>query len=344
MLAVIRVILFLFWMLPVPFFAGNCFYRKNFRIHPAEIWAAGFAFMFSAGEVLSLLAFYFELPLHYLVLICAGVFFLAAVFGVRAFAERRALTREKVPFCFQDNLFLIIAVLVIGAITVYAVVFSCPDADDEFFVGMAVAEQYSDKVFHINPVVGRRYYNLPSRYVLSQFPTLLAVISELSGHVHPAIIAHIGYPLIFIPFAFAVRYLLARCFFEDRPDLQGIFLIISAVAVWFSGYSLYNGELFLFTRVWQGKGLLAGAWLPLLMYLGILSMGEMDRGMNPLLPAMAVLAGCSLSSMGIALTPVLMGVIALYGFIKNRKIIILAQGFASILPAIILGGIYLYIR
>ena len=343
MLAVIQVVLFSFWMVLVPVFAGNCFYRRKSALHPAEAWAAGYVFMFSAGEVLSLLAVYFKLPLHILVILCAAVFFLTALNGVRFFAERRAVKREKVPFCVQDNLFLIIAVIMIIAIAVYAAVFSCPDTDDAFFVGMAVTEQHTDTVFQINPIIGMPYKNLPSRYILSQFPTLLAVFAELSGGVHPAVIAHIGYPLVFIPFAFAVRYLLARYFFEDRPDLQGIFLAICAAAIWFSGYSVYNSELFLFTRVWHGKGLLAGAWLPLLIYYGIMSMAEMEKRMNPMLPAMAVLGGCSLSQMGIVLAPVVMGLFVLYGVIKNRKLILLVQGLISVLPALILGTVYLLI-
>ena len=343
MLAVIRVALFIFWMILIPAFAGNCFYGKKCAVHPAEAWIAGYVFMFSAGEVLSLLAVYFKLPLHILVILCAAVFFLTALYGVRCFAERRAVKREKVPFRVQDNLFLIIAVIMIIATAVYAVVFSCPDLDDAFFVGMAVTEQHTDTVFQIDPYMAIPYRNLPSRYVLSQFPTLLAVFAELSGEVHPAIIAHIGYPLVFIPFAFAVRYLFARYFFEERPDLQGIFLAVCAAAVWFSGYSVYNSELFLFTRVWQGKGLLAGAWLPLLIYYGIMSMVEMDKRMNPLMPAMAVLGGCSLSQMGIVLAPVVMGLFVLYGIIKNRKFILLVQGFISVLPALILGTVYLLI-
>lgn len=44
-------------------------------------------------------------------------------------------------------------------------------------------------------------------------------------------------------------------------------MILCAVILWFCGYSVYNSEIFTMGRIWQGKAVLAGVFLPFLFLL-----------------------------------------------------------------------------
>lgn len=55
------------------------------------------------------------------------------------------------------------------------------------------------------------------------------------------------------------------------------------------------------------------------------------------------LAGCLLSSMGIMLTPVFVGLTILVVSLKKKSISCLAHGIAVCIPCIILGVYYIYL-
>lgn len=98
------------------------------------------------------------------------------------------------------------------------------DADDCFYVGAATTDVYTDTIFEVNPYTGREYVALPRRYVLSPFPVFLAVVSQLSGGLHPSIMAHVFFPLIFLPIAYMVQYCLAgKWFRNDKKPRESIF-------------------------------------------------------------------------------------------------------------------------
>ena len=71
------------------------------------------------------------------------------------------------------------------------------DADDSFYVGTAVTDIHTDTIFSISPYTGYAYTKIPSRYILSPFPVFLAVVSQLCGELHPAIMAHTVFPPVF---------------------------------------------------------------------------------------------------------------------------------------------------
>ena len=94
------------------------------------------------------------------------------------------------------------------------------------------------------------------------------MISSLVG-LHPAIVAHVIFPVVFIFMAYLVLYQYAKRWFPEDEHARGIFMIFCAVLIWFSAYSVYNSENFQMIRIWQGKACLASVFLPLLLYLGI---------------------------------------------------------------------------
>ncbi|MBQ9065139.1 MAG: hypothetical protein IJ123_06805 [Blautia sp.] len=341
---IINLLLIILWMIIIPTAAGACFVRKNKRFSLINAFICGHAYMLALAEALALLMLVAGQPLHVLCILYGGVLALTAVLGFGLYAGNAGQWEEKEKTEWKKAVILLLAAAMMAALTVFVAVFAHYDADDGFYVATAVTEKFTDTIFKINPYTGNPYYNLPSRYVLSQNPTFLAMMSILCGGMHPAAMAHIGLPLAYIPLAFSVWYMLSRHFFPRDYDMQGTFLILCIVFTWFSGYSRFNSSVFLLGRVWQGKGSLAGIWLPMLFYMGLEILADKKTELYGINLFMGVCGACLLSSMGVILAPVIVGTLTLYGTAANKSFRRFLMGAAAVSPAVILGITYLMIR
>lgn len=218
------------------------------------------------------------------------------------------------------------------------------DDDDAFYIGVAVAAQETDEMYTVDPYTGQEYDELPSRYVLSPFPVFMAASGEITG-VHPTIVAHTVFPLFLIPFTYMIYGLLGRQLFGKERRLAGFFLILVCLLHVFSGYSVYTQGTFLLVRIWQGKAILAAALIPAVCYY-CLRMAREKKGQaaNCVMMLMLMLACCHVSSMGIMLGAVAMGIFGAACALWYRKPGMLLCGIISCIPNLIYSAIYLTIR
>ncbi len=351
----VKLLLAAFWMLLIPSCAGVVFLRKNRSFSLAESFLTGYLFLFSLAELLILLMMCLNLPLHVLTA-CYGVCItIAAAAGIALFRKRslsfpgaggsspgRAAPRRRALFSY-DSLFFGIAVILILLQVAVVVIYAHLDADDALYVGAATTAVETDTIFRVNSFTGNLYINMPRRYILSPFPIFLAVMSQLSGGLHPSIMAHTVFPAVLLPAAYAVLYLLARRWFPEDKNARGIFLLLSVLLSWFSAYSIYNAGNFQMIRLWQGKAVLAAILLPLLFYLSLSILMEERPAYPWLLYGMANLSSCLLSSMGIILAPVMTGVFLVLSLVKFRSLRRFLRGALCCLPSVILGIVYILI-
>ena len=329
------------WLMVLPWLAGVFYFRRQIR-HWSEYLLAGYVLLFAVTELLCLTAIFAGLPLHVLVVAYALVSVLLAVGGIRVLYKNKKAGRPvtKKPRLSGE---LIAAAALILVQLVIVVLFAHMDEDDAFYVGTATTAVQTDSVYAVNPYTGADYKKLPSRYVLSPFPAFLAVISRLCGGFHPAVVAHTIFPPVFILLAYLVLFLYARIFFERKIKEQGIFLMLCAVILWFSGYSVYNSEIFTMGRIWQGKAALAGVFLPLLFLLCM----EILMQEKPKYPWSLLFltngACCLFSSMGIMLAPLMMGVFLLLSLVRFRSLKRLWKGIICCLPSLVLGALYIVV-
>ena len=96
-------------------------------------------------------------------------------------------------------------------------------------------------------------------------------------------------------------------------------------------------------RIWQGKALLASAFLPLLLYICQSVLMEKKPEYPWVLLAMADLSCCLLSSMGVILAPLMAGCFLIVSLITNRNIHHVWKTLLCFIPSVILGGIYIWI-
>ncbi len=335
-------LLALIWLMAVPASAGALFLRKKETATRIEYLLTGYLFLFSLFELLTLPMTYFKAPLHVLVIcfgILAGGAALAGAFLL--IKGRRTRRPDIVGYLRGSSPFLWAALFAIAFQLAVVTVMAHFDADDAFYVAAGTTAVETDTIFEISAYTGIPYSVLPYRYILSPFPIFLAVISQLCGGLHPAIMAHTIFPPIFLICVYCGVYQLSRKWFRDDRNAQAIFLFLTAMLCWFSAYSVYNAGNFQMVRLWQGKAVLAAFLLPLVFYLSSSIILEEQPQYSWLLLLMADISCCLLSSMGIILAPLMTGIFALLGLLRFRSLKRILYALACCVPSAVLGVVYL---
>ncbi len=216
------------------------------------------------------------------------------------------------------------------------------DLDDAYFVAAASTALHTDSMYQYSPYTGMPQAGIDARYVLSPMPMLTAFLSRCSGF-SPPVVAHTALPPVLVAVAYAAVFLEARFLFPENKGSAAWFVLFLALANISSYVSVYTQGTFLLVRIWQGKAILAAILLPYLFLclLRILAKGRIQGDL--FLLTTLVLACCMVSSMGIALAPVLVGLFALLSGLLQKK---WAQGawiLGTVWPCLLLGAVYLAI-
>ena len=188
---VVKLILAGFWLVLVPAAAGIPFTGKK-QSGFSETFLNGYLVLFTVMEILTLPMTVMKMPLHVLTAAWGGIGIVLAVFGLFAFGKRKASFLSAWKEKKRPSFYFCIAILLILLQIAVCSLMAHMDADDCFYVATATTDVYTDTIFEVDPYTGTAYRVLPRRYVLSPFPVFLAVVSQLSGRLHPAVM-HIWY-------------------------------------------------------------------------------------------------------------------------------------------------------
>lgn len=222
----------------------------------------------------------------------------------------------------------------------YQILFVClglqSDADDAYYVGMAMTSFQTDTISVYHPYLGTPVkLKTMANYVLSPYPIFCAMWSKVLK-IHPAILMRSILPAVNIAWSYVVYRLLAKkIFLTERKRI--IFLLIVVLANLFGAYSDRTSAVFLLQRVWQGKGALAAILIPMLWYLLIRLRKEGENTYVYVELFVTILAACLTSSMALFLCPVLMGAFGLEYLISERRWSVVGRLILCTLPCIVLA-------
>lgn len=341
----------------LPFLLGLFYSRftEEEKDNPLFHMAAGYVILFGLFEILALPMIFTHQSLSLLTSVYVGLLSAAAAVSLilnfrRLSSIVRSVFREVRYFtlCIWAQLLLIL-----GQVLFYAR-YQYQNADDAFFVAASSTSLATDTLLAYHPYTGTAYAALPSRYALSPFYIFTAVVGKVTD-THPAIVAHTIFMIVFLLLAYAVYALLGQILFSHDMEKTGYFLLVLSALHIFSAYSERTAGLFLLIRLWQGKALLAGVLLPLVLYLTLrmhLPRGQKEdldgekktRPADWLLLAAAMTACCMVSSMGIMLGAVMLGLLGILFAWRRRSVRLLVCMALCCLPNLICAGIYLLIR
>lgn len=339
-------ILIAVFLVLVPFLSGLLYTRlvEEDRNSILLNIAAGYVTAFGLFELAAQPLIWMRQSLSALVGVYGGIMLALSVLSL--FLNRKRLfelAREAVGAVRRFTLCVWAELLLIAGQVLIYIRYEYSNADDAFFVAAAETAVETNTILSYNPYTGSLYEKLPSRYVLSPFYAFTATVSRLTD-THPAILAHSVFMILLLLLAYAVYALLGKVLFSNQTEKVGYFLIVLTALNIFSAYSERTSGLFLLIRLWQGKAVLAGILLPMVLYLAIRIFLQEGKRADWVLLFLLMSACCMVSSMGIMLGAIMLGILGILFAWKNKSLRLLLYAAACCLPNLICAGVYLVIR
>lgn len=332
----------------VPFLLG-LFYtgftekeKNNILLH----MASGYVIMFGLFEIIALPLIFLHRSLSMLVYLYGGVLAVFSVISLLCNIRRIPVIFDGIKHAVREFTLCIYAqlFLILGQIFVY-IRYQYYNTDDAFFVAASSTSLATDTILAYSPYTGTLYEKLPSRYVLSPFYAFTAAVSKMTD-LHPAMIAHMVFMILFLLLSYAVYALLGRIFFSCNMEKLGYFLLLVSALHIFSAYSERTSGLFLLIRLWQGKAILTGILLPMILYMAVRMFFDLSEDViaDWALLFFLMCACCMVSSMGIMLGAIMIGILGILAAWKQKRLRPLAGTALCCLPNMLCAGIYLLIR
>lgn len=337
------------WLLLVPAAAGMVLTRytnKGKSMYFAVV--CGYAGLFAMAQILIVPGIFLGASLTVVVWIYRAAALAAAAAGLvlnfRNLKEKAVgMLRNKKAMKTSERILMLIAVMLVAVQMAVAAIMVHYDADDSFYVATASTSVYTDSIFKYDPYTGSLYRKPPSRYVLSPFPVYEAILTKLVDVEVPYFVYTI-FPVFMILLSYLIYWLWADLLFGADQKQRLLFMIFVSMVQIFSNYSVYTSGTFLLVRIWQGKAVLAGVLLPAVAYMCARLMAKEPRGGGwPILFCMQ-LASCLVSSMGIILSMIMVGVYAFVCGVCAWDWKVVGKALFCCTPNLIFAVIYLIIR
>lgn len=343
------------WLGVVPCLQGvwllSCLKRGKEGL--ADDIVAGYLLMFAVCQIIAIPMILMEVRFSVFCRALAAVYLILAVLGL--IKGRKELIR---------NLSELLRNLLSHAWTVYAAVaavlvqayyyiqYMVTNLDDAYFVAVATTAIETNTMYRYSPYTGRAVTGFNLRYCLSPFSMLQAFLSKCIG-VHPSTLDHTIMAPALVIAAYLVYVSMGRLLFseeaehgqkESREKMIGLFVLFLSMVHVTSYYCMRNQGSVLLVRIWQGKATLAAMLLPFLLYHCYrMAQRPLEKG-NVVLLVLTGFACCLVSSMGMVLPLVMMGIFALlFGvFQKNGRYVV--KMMAGCIPGVLYGILYIALK
>lgn len=251
-----------------------------------------------------------------LLLLSAGVCLRRAC-GRKASSEVRRTVKGKHFSALWYVFFLLLALQMF--LLVYL---SYEEGDDAYYVAISSISVDADNMYMKHPYTGGAT-SLDVRHALAPFPIWISVLAKLSGMAAVSV-AHVALPLVLLPMAYGLYFLLGERILKERRQQLPHFMILVEILVIFGGYSVYTTENFLLVRSAQGKAVLGNIIIPFLFLLLHMLMEHLEKG-GPLGAGYWILllalmtSGCLCSTLGSFLLCMLAGITGICAAVCYRK-------------------------
>lgn len=343
-----KMILFLAIMTILPYLIGTSCQTGKIKAGGREIfekWNFGMVLMYALFELWVLIGTFGKFTLRRVSVIYLLTLLLIILCGMVFKLRKNGVQGCPVRHIHINLWAWVVMVLVIVGV-VYQMVYVCAnmyiDDDDAYYVGMAVTSYFSDTISVNHPYLGTPVeLKMMANYVLSPYPIYCAMWSQLLS-LHPAILMRSILPAVNIAWCYIVYYLLSGVLLK-KFSLRMEFMLLVILANLFGAYSDVSSSVFLLTRIWQGKGVIAAIFIPLFWYIWMRLRKEKQKTQLWVLMFMAVFGACLCSSMALFLCPILLGAFGLEYLIEKRNWKSVGKLIVCALPCLVLAIMELYL-
>lgn len=343
------------WLAVIPFFMGLavCAVIKREQTGAGATLAIGYLTMFALCQLICVPMILLKVRLSVFCMIFGGVCAVIALGGL--IGGRKLLCRlgKSIPSALHQSWAVYASAAAVLGQAYFYFKYMVTNLDDAYFVAAATTAVETDTMYLYSPYTGRAVIAFNLRYCLSPFPMFQAFLSKCI-RVHPSTLAHTILAPLLVIVAYVLYWQLGR-FLLAGPDGEmessyeknrkaGLFVLFLSMINVTSYYCVHTQGSMLLLRIWQGKAVLAAIGIPYLFYLCYRMYRHPKEYGNLLLLLIGTAACCLVSSMGIALPPVLLGIFAvLFGiFGKNRRYFL--QMLTGCLPCVVFGLLYIVMR
>lgn len=293
----------------------------------AQVFITGLCASWSLFEILAILFHCTQWPLHVMTLlwlcICVGVA------SVGYFRKQDAVVCWFQSFQCRQNrwelaLWGVLIVLVIAQTLSTVLGAFYGNWDDSTYCSIATTSWYTDTANRYSPQTGEWGTVLyDGQYVLAAWPLLSASIAQLTG-IHPAIIFRTLMPLIDVPLAYWILYLLARFFFvEDRK--KAVVTVIVAVVinlVTANQMGQNSAKWWLILNPWTGKAIASNIMVPMILWIlfcmeSVIGKPEHRNWWHTLF--LACMASCFVAGTMFVLVPVELAIWGTLYLVRTRR-------------------------
>lgn len=333
------------WILPFCMGLLPVRYMKDEHRSLGMIWLCGWMMMFAVFQLLAVPFIAFEAPFmlvvqsYTIVIGILAIIFLLLGCGsipvcLRKIREHRP-EKEQIPI-------MALVLLLIGIQLFFAFYMQYLDGDDSFFVATSLTSQHTNTMYRFTPYYGADG-ELDIRHALSTEPIFMAWLSEVTG-IHVTVICHSYISILFLVLMFCIYVQAGNQLFPLQRKSKWLFLLFVNIWYLFGNVSIYTAESFAYTRTWQGKAMFPNLMVPtLFLWLLYMAKDEMDVGEWAML-FVIVMCTAFTTSTGIFTVPILLGLAAVLMAVEKKKVILIFQTLACLLPCIFFGLLYLFLK
>ncbi len=327
----------------IPFLVGMLYTGKQKEGEESVLknWCSGFVACFALFQILAIPCTFLKRSLSLLAALYLLALLALSVASLIINRRRIADMVRSFPAAARGASFAAVFALLVILFQMFVYArYTHVDDDDAFYVATAQTAVQTDSIFRVNPYTGGKYKSFPSRYVLSPFPIFIAVLSKFSG-VHAAMLAHTVLPLVLLPLAYAVLFITGRELFAGDRKKTDFFVLFAAVIQMYCFSTTHTQGTVMLLRIWQGKAVLASVLLPFAFYMGLRLTQEKWQPRDWVLTVHLMLACCMVSSMGIMLGAIMLGIFGITLALCRRQLKKPCGLLLCCIPNLLFAAIYL---
>lgn len=341
------------WMGMVPFFLGVWIlsFMKREKDGIAECLSIGYFTMFAVCQITAVPMILTGVAFHVFCRTLAVIYAVMTVAGVwygRKWIFQMLALFTKNLFHHAWTVYAAAAAVLIQAY--YYIQYMVTNLDDAYFIAVATTALETDTMYRFSAYTGKAVQALNLRYCLSPFYMYQAFLSKCIG-VHPSTLAHTILAPALVVVAYMVYVSMGKLLFAadsagkaDTEKKTGLFLLFLSMVHVTSYYCMRNQGSVLLVRIWQGKATLAAVLIPFLFCHCYRMARKPEEKGNLVLLLIASFACALVSSMGIALPVVMLGIFALlFGLFQKNGRYFMKMVIGS-LPCILYGALYIILK
>lgn len=188
-----------------------------------------------------------------------------ALLALWCLRSREKNKKHMISAVWGEHSFWIFAVLVcVGLQCLMVVFYQDYSADSAYYVGEATTAVYTDTLSRYNPYSGFLLETFNPRYVFSCYPLHNAVICRISG-IHPLIQAKTIMAAVNVIVGNMIYYQIGKALFQEKAKAADAVVCLICLIQLFSN-TIYTAGTFFFTRIYEGKAILANLVAGMILY------------------------------------------------------------------------------